>query len=249
MGNELAYMLGVVAVGWAVTFGMRALPFLLFAGRGRSLPPQVERLGALVSPVIIAALVVYSYSGLQWRTAWPYLAGALTVAVHLWKGSPLASIAAGTALYMLLVGTSGCVSTPEIDTGVFSPTIRVRPAGVFIGEQRSTPQGVVSALRDAGVPCDQTVHIQIERDASAVEARRLMGFLFQNGYKRPVLVTPRQGLAAAGEERRRMVEEDCRRAAAREEAMRRGAQSAPGTPGSRQPGKAQVLPPSLRRGR
>ena len=101
--DEAAYMLCVVGACFAVNYGLRALPFLLFAGRDRELPRWVERFGAFISPVIIAALIVYSYSGLEWRTAWPYLAGLLTVGLQLWKRNPLASIVAGTALYMALM--------------------------------------------------------------------------------------------------------------------------------------------------
>ncbi len=102
MTDEIAYMLCVVAACFAVNYGLRALPFLLFAGRDRELPQWVERFGSFLSPVIIAVLVVYSYSGLEWRTAWPYLAGAVTVGLQLWKRNPLASIVAGTILYMAL---------------------------------------------------------------------------------------------------------------------------------------------------
>ena len=103
MTNEVPYMAGVVAACYAVNYGLRALPFVLFAGRDRELPLWVERFGSLISPVIIAALIVYSYSGLEWKSAWPYLAGLLTVGLQLWKRNPLASIVAGTALYMALL--------------------------------------------------------------------------------------------------------------------------------------------------
>ena len=46
---------------------------------------------------------IYSYSSLEWRTVSPYLAGTLTVALHLRFRNPLASIVAGTALYMALL--------------------------------------------------------------------------------------------------------------------------------------------------
>lgn len=103
MKDEVAYMLCVVVACFAVNYGLRALPFLIFAGRDRELPRWVERFGSLLSPVIIAVLVVYSFSGLEWKTACPYLAGALTVGLQLWKRNPLASIVAGTALYMVLL--------------------------------------------------------------------------------------------------------------------------------------------------
>lgn len=103
MTEEVLYMSGVVAVGFAVNFALRALPFLLFAGRDRKLPPCVERVAAVASPVIIACLVVYSYAGLEWRTLSPYAAGALVVALQLAMRNPLVSIVAGTAAYMLLM--------------------------------------------------------------------------------------------------------------------------------------------------
>ena len=103
MTDEISYMLCVVAACFAVNYGLRALPFLLFAGRDRELPRWVERFGSFLSPVIIAVLVVYSYSGLEWKTAWPYLAGAVTVGLQLWKRNPLASIVTGTVLYMALL--------------------------------------------------------------------------------------------------------------------------------------------------
>ena len=89
MENEAARMLAVIAVGWAVTFALRLVPFALFARGGHPAPKWAERFGDFASPAIIAALIVYSYSGLEWRTAWPYLAGVLTVAFQLWKSRPV----------------------------------------------------------------------------------------------------------------------------------------------------------------
>ena len=102
--DRSVYLLGVVAVGWAVTYTLRALPFILFSRKARTLPAWIEKLGSVISPVIIAALVIYSYSTLEWRTLSPYAAGALTMALQLWRGNPLLSIISGTALHMLLAG-------------------------------------------------------------------------------------------------------------------------------------------------
>lgn len=103
MGSEVLYMAGIVAAGFAVNFGLRALPFLFFgAGKG-SLPPWVERFGAFVSPVIIACLIIYSFSGVQWRTASPYLAAAITVGLQIWRRNPLLSIVVGTVAYMAAI--------------------------------------------------------------------------------------------------------------------------------------------------
>ena len=103
MREEILYMSGIVAVGFAVNFGLRALPFILFGGKGRTIPAWIDRVSGFISPVIIAALVVYSFAGLAWRTPWPYAAGVVTVFLQLWKRNPLLSIIAGTIIYMLLL--------------------------------------------------------------------------------------------------------------------------------------------------
>ena len=107
MRNEILYMIGIVAVGFVVNFGLRALPFILFGGKDRTIPSWIDRVSGFISPVIIAALVVYSFAGLAWRTPWPYVAGAVTVGLHVWKRNPLVSIIVGTALYMLLLDCCG----------------------------------------------------------------------------------------------------------------------------------------------
>ena len=103
MGDEILYMTGIVAAGFVVNFGLRALPFILFGGKDRTIPAWIDRVSGFISPVIIAALVVYSFAGLAWRTPWPYVAGALSVGLQLWKRNPLLSIIAGTTIYMLLL--------------------------------------------------------------------------------------------------------------------------------------------------
>ena len=79
------------------------LPFILFGGKGRTIPAWIDRVSGFISPVIIAALVVYSFAGLAWRTPWPYVAGVVVVGLQLWKRNPLLSIVAGTVIYMLLL--------------------------------------------------------------------------------------------------------------------------------------------------
>ena len=103
MREEIIYMLGIVAAGFVVNFGLRALPFILFGGKDRTIPPWIDRVSGFISPVIIAALVVYSFAGLAWRTPWPYDARIVTVVLQLWKRNPLLSIIAGTVTYMLLL--------------------------------------------------------------------------------------------------------------------------------------------------
>ena len=192
MKDEILYMLGVVAVGFAVTYALRALPFLLFAGRSRSLPPWVERFGNLISPVIIAGLIVYSYSGLAWRTAWPYLAGALTVGLQLWKRNPLVSIVAGTLLYMTLIATCGCTTHRTLELDAKNPAVRVSTRGVLFDDAYVAPARVPELLADYDVPRDRVIHILLDPDVRDLRpARFLMACLRKGGYTRPVLVTAR----------------------------------------------------------
>ena len=103
MVSEILYLAGIVFIGWFITIGMRALPFLLFGGKERGLPKKFERFCDYISPIIIGFLIVYSYSGLAWRDYSPYIAGLLTVVLQLvWRNS-LLSIIVGTVLYMTLV--------------------------------------------------------------------------------------------------------------------------------------------------
>lgn len=191
MKDEILYMLGVVAVGFAVTYALRALPFLLFAGRSRSLPPWVERFGNLISPIIIAGLVVYAYSGLAWRTAWPYLAGALTVGLQLWKRNPLVSIVAGTLLYMSLLAC-GCTTYRTLELDAKNPAVRVSTQGVLFGDTYVAPARVPEILADYDVPRDRVIHILLDPDVRDLRpARFLMACLRKGGYTRPVLVTAR----------------------------------------------------------
>ena len=189
--RDIGYMLGVVAVGFAVNYGLRALPFLLFAGRDRALPKWVGRFGAFVSPVIIAGLIVYSYSGLAWKSAAPFVAGALTVALQVWKRNPLVSIVAGTVVYMALL-CCGCASQQAIVLDAEDPSIRKSAQGVRFGDRLVGPDEVVEMLEDADIPHDRAVHILLDPDVKDLgPARTLMGCLSRAGYTRPVLVTKR----------------------------------------------------------
>ncbi len=100
--ENLLHPAAVVATAWVVTYLLRAFPFLLFGG-GRKTPAGVAAFGRVISPLVIAGLVVYSYCGLECRLAAPWAAGALTVALQLGFRSALLSILGGTALYMTLL--------------------------------------------------------------------------------------------------------------------------------------------------
>jgi branched-subunit amino acid transport protein AzlD len=188
-------MLGVVAAGFAVTFFFRAVPFLLFIGRDGALPAWVTKFGGIVSPLCIAALVVYSYSTLEWRTCWPYLAGLLTIALHLLLRNSLVSIIAGTAVYMCLL-TCGCVTDRTVSLDPSQPSIEVRVSGVFFDGRPVPTQDVPEILHEAGVLHERTIPILLASDVRDLsEARTLMYRLAKAGYRRPVLVTKRHAEA------------------------------------------------------
>lgn len=98
--------LASIAVMAAVTFLIRALPFLLF-DRGDHPPRMVLYLGQVLPPAIIAMLIVYCLKGVSFATPAGWLpalvAGLTAVVLHLWKHNDLLSIFGATALYMLLV--------------------------------------------------------------------------------------------------------------------------------------------------
>lgn len=109
MSDKTSYMLGLILIGGACSYLLRALPFILF-GSGRRPPAVVSYLGRVLAPAIIALLVVYCFAGYVRNGCLqtPLHGGAecaaavVTVGLHLWRRNPLLSIAAGTALYMLL---------------------------------------------------------------------------------------------------------------------------------------------------
>lgn len=111
MSDKACYALTVLLAVGAISYLLRALPFLLFGTRGE--PPKLVRyIGRVLSPAAIAMLVVYCYAGECAKVtshtgtlalAAPYVAGLLTVALEFKWRNPLLAIIAGTVLYMVLV--------------------------------------------------------------------------------------------------------------------------------------------------
>ena len=201
MVDEIVYMSGIVAAGFAVNYLLRALPFLIFSGRDRALPVWVERLGRIISPVIIAGLIVYSYSGLEWKTAWPYLAGAVTVGIHLWRRNPLVSIIAGTALYMCLVNC-GCMTTTTLEMSRNDPPIRITRNGILFQDRFVTPREVPRLLEKHRVPKDSTIYVLVDDDYDDQRALWVFknNYLSHNGYTRSTWVHRRRAVSGKADE-------------------------------------------------
>ncbi|MDD6284762.1 MAG: branched-chain amino acid transporter permease [Firmicutes bacterium] len=95
--------IAICVLGTAAT---RFLPFILFSEK-RPAPKYIQYLGKALPSAIFGMLVIYclkDVSFLGGSHGLPELISiAVTVAIHLWRRNMLASIAAGTVCYMLLL--------------------------------------------------------------------------------------------------------------------------------------------------
>lgn len=100
--NDALYVLAATVAAGAVTFLIRAMPFL--ASRWLQAHRAVQRLGRFLPPAIMTLLLVHSIRDLASGGPTSYLPPILAVALVLvlqWRWhQPLASIAAGTAAYI-----------------------------------------------------------------------------------------------------------------------------------------------------
>lgn len=98
-----AYVVMAIAAMGAVTFLIRALPFL--AARWLRHSPVVRQVGAFLPPAIMTLLLIHSVRDLSDQSSshiLPTLVAVLVVlALQAYKRQPLLSITAGTVLYML----------------------------------------------------------------------------------------------------------------------------------------------------
>ncbi|MFJ8045320.1 branched-chain amino acid transporter permease [Kitasatospora sp. NPDC096147] len=94
------YLLTGLLVMLVVTLALRAAPFLLL-GRLRS-APLLGHLATTMPTGVMLILTVYTLHDTTLATAVPAAAGlTTTVGLHLWRGSALLSVLAGTAVYMV----------------------------------------------------------------------------------------------------------------------------------------------------
>ena len=95
-----------IFVSAAITFFLRALPFLVFRD-GKKMPEKLVYLGKILPSAIIAVLIVYCLKDVS--NNWvgmgiPKLIAVGVVAVsYIWKHSTFISILAGTVCYMALI--------------------------------------------------------------------------------------------------------------------------------------------------
>lgn len=103
--NDTMYAVAAIAVVTLVTVSLRALPFVMFAGR--PLPKVMEYLSRVLPPAIMTVLVIYCLRNIdfvQMPHGLPELIScALVVALHLIRNNMYLSIVAGTACYMILI--------------------------------------------------------------------------------------------------------------------------------------------------
>ena len=98
--------IALIIVAALVTMATRFLPFLIF-GENRETPKLITYLGQVLPYAIMGMLVIYCMKDVSLIRApfgIPELLGCAIVALlHIWKRNTLLSIAAGTAVYMLMI--------------------------------------------------------------------------------------------------------------------------------------------------
>lgn len=100
------YILLAIVMSALITFGLRALPFVLFRG-GRSMPEWMQRLGQILPSAIMAVLIVYCLKGAKSNPIGIGIPGIIAVTVvvasYKRKHNTFISIIVGTAAYMIML--------------------------------------------------------------------------------------------------------------------------------------------------
>ena len=102
--SDVGHSLAIIAVTAAVTYLIRALPFLVFR---HGTPAPILYLGKVLPYAIMGMLVVYCLKNISIFTGThglpEFLAIAFVALIHKWKHNTLISVGAGTVLYMVLI--------------------------------------------------------------------------------------------------------------------------------------------------
>ncbi len=110
MPENYTYLLMATGVMFLVTFLLRSFAFMA-VGSGRKTPGVVLYVGRVISPAVIAALIVYCLKGTRFTA--PLYGGAEAAAIIVCvllprlSRNPLLSITLSTAVYMLMVQNIG----------------------------------------------------------------------------------------------------------------------------------------------
>ena len=103
--NDAVYPIAVIGVVAAVTWALRAFPFLLFGSR--PLPKMIRYLGKALPPAIMTVLVIYclrDISPVQSPYGIPELAACvLVIVLQVIRKNMYLSIISGTVCYMILI--------------------------------------------------------------------------------------------------------------------------------------------------
>ena len=95
-----------ILISAGITFGLRALPFVIFRGE-RNIPEKMRKLGDILPSAIMAILIVYCLKSVNtafWTDGIFQLIAVFVVFVtYKWKHNTLLSILLGTVCYMLLI--------------------------------------------------------------------------------------------------------------------------------------------------
>lgn len=99
-------MLAMILISMAMTYSLRAFPFLLLGKKGE-MSPVISYLGKMLPYAVMAALVVYCLKdlreGLTPEAICMIPAVLVVIAVHWWKRNTVLSIFVGTVCYMVLI--------------------------------------------------------------------------------------------------------------------------------------------------
>ena len=103
--NKYAIFL-MIAVSALITFGLRAIPFIMFRNN-KTMPPKLIYLGKILPSAIMAVLIVYCLKDaivdFQAKGIAELAAAVVVVTKYKWKHNTLLSILLGTACNMLLL--------------------------------------------------------------------------------------------------------------------------------------------------
>lgn len=103
LGMNLWHSILLLAVIWALTFAMRAAPFVLRKWLADN--DIVRDIGALLPVGVMVVLTAYtvrgtSFAGYDWVA--PFVGILVTVLLHLWRSNVLLSLVGGVASYSVL---------------------------------------------------------------------------------------------------------------------------------------------------